>query len=104
MTTQTDQPAGETIIEVENFAASYGGKTVLKDVNFSVQRGEVLVIAGGSGCGKSTMLFHMIGLYRPAAGRILIEDMDVHSVSGASWIIFGASSAWPTRAERCSAP
>ena len=82
MNTQAEQPVGETIIQVEDFAAAYDGKTVLKDVNFGVQRGEVLVIAGGSGCGKSTMLFHMIGLYSPAAGKILIQGQDVHAAAG----------------------
>jgi len=79
---QTDVEA-EPIIRVENFHAAYGGKTVLRDVNFDVRRGEVFVIAGGSGCGKSTMLFHMIGLYRPVGGRILIEGEDIHAARGA---------------------
>src|SRR6476660_2488645 len=69
--------ATDTIIRVEHFCAAYDGKTVLKDVTFDVRRGEVLVIAGGSGSGKSTMLKHMIGLNRPAAGRILIEGGDL---------------------------
>jgi phospholipid/cholesterol/gamma-HCH transport system ATP-binding protein len=76
------QDAAPALIEVTDFSASYGGKTVLRDVNFQVQRGEVLVIAGGSGCGKSTMLFHMIGLYRPAGGRILIDGLDVNRAQG----------------------
>jgi phospholipid/cholesterol/gamma-HCH transport system ATP-binding protein len=69
--------ASDAIIRVENFSAAYDGKTVLKDVSFDVRRGEVLVIAGGSGSGKSTLLKHMIGLYQPAAGRILIEGGDL---------------------------
>jgi phospholipid/cholesterol/gamma-HCH transport system ATP-binding protein len=73
--------ADDAIIRVENFTAAYDGKAVLNDVTFEVRRGEVLVIAGGSGSGKSTMLKHMIGLYRPAAGRILIEDSDLATVT-----------------------
>jgi phospholipid/cholesterol/gamma-HCH transport system ATP-binding protein len=69
--------AGDAIIRVERFTAAYEDKTVLKDISFDVRRGEVLVIAGGSGSGKSTMLKHMIGLYRPAGGRILIEGGDL---------------------------
>jgi phospholipid/cholesterol/gamma-HCH transport system ATP-binding protein len=79
---QAQQSDAPTIIEVKDFAAAYGGKTILKDVNFQVRQGEVLVIAGGSGCGKSTMLFHMIGLYRPAAGHIVIDGLDVHAAQG----------------------
>jgi phospholipid/cholesterol/gamma-HCH transport system ATP-binding protein len=69
--------ARDAIIRVEKFSAAYDGKTVLKDITFDVRRGEVLVIAGGSGSGKSTMLKHMIGLYRPAGGRIFIEGGDL---------------------------
>jgi phospholipid/cholesterol/gamma-HCH transport system ATP-binding protein len=73
--------AGEPIIRVEGFCAAYEGKTVLSDITFDVRRGEVLVIAGGSGSGKSTLLKHMIGLCRPAGGRILIEGGDLASAS-----------------------
>jgi phospholipid/cholesterol/gamma-HCH transport system ATP-binding protein len=73
--------ADDVIISVEHFTAAYDGRTVLNDINFEVRRGEVLVIAGGSGSGKSTMLKHMIGLYRPAGGRILIEGGDLATAS-----------------------
>jgi phospholipid/cholesterol/gamma-HCH transport system ATP-binding protein len=73
---------GEAIIQVENFAAAYNGNVVLKDINFEVYAGEVFAILGGSGCGKSTLLKHMIGLYRPAAGRILIDGDDIAAAEG----------------------
>jgi phospholipid/cholesterol/gamma-HCH transport system ATP-binding protein len=82
MTTTSLEPSSEAIIDVQDFSAAYGGRTVLHNVNFQVHRGEVLVIAGGSGCGKSTVLFHMVGLYRPAGGKILIQGQDVHAASG----------------------
>lgn len=62
--------------------AAYQGNVVLKDVSFQVRRGEVLVILGGSGCGKSTMLKHIIGLYQPAAGDILIEGESIAKAEG----------------------
>ncbi|HUO10583.1 MAG TPA: ATP-binding cassette domain-containing protein [Phycisphaerae bacterium] len=83
MTQAKSQPHDGAIIQVERFRAAYGGKTVLQDVNFDVNRGEVLVLAGGSGCGKSTVLKHMIGLYQPADGRILIDGEDIAASSGA---------------------
>jgi phospholipid/cholesterol/gamma-HCH transport system ATP-binding protein len=67
------------IIRVERFSAAYDGRTIVRDLAFDVYAGEVFVIAGGSGCGKSTVLKHMIGLERPAAGRILIDDDDIHA-------------------------
>lgn len=70
------------IIQVENFTAAYDGQVVLDHVNFEVYVGEVFAILGGSGCGKSTLLKHMIGLYKPAAGRILIDSEDVAAAQG----------------------
>jgi phospholipid/cholesterol/gamma-HCH transport system ATP-binding protein len=75
--------AGDEIIRVENFTAAYDGKTVIDDISFQVNRGEVFVILGGSGCGKSTLLKHMIGLYPPAKGKIFIENRDITAASGA---------------------
>jgi len=67
----------EVIIRVEDFTAAYDGQVILEHVSFEVYAGEVFAILGGSGCGKSTLLKHMIGLYRPAAGRILIDGDDI---------------------------
>ncbi len=65
------------IITVENLAARFGDNVVFDGVGFHVHKGEVLVVAGESGCGKSTLLKIMIGLQRPAAGRILFQDRDI---------------------------
>src|ERR671924_781803 len=72
----------EAIIRVENFTAAYDGQVVLDRVNFEVHAGEVFAILGGSGCGKSTLLKHMIGLYKPAAGKILIDGEDIAAAEG----------------------
>lgn len=65
------------VIVVENLAMRFGDNVIFEDVGFEVRRGEIFVIVGGSGCGKSTLLKSMIGLYRPTAGRILVEGMDI---------------------------
>jgi phospholipid/cholesterol/gamma-HCH transport system ATP-binding protein len=67
------QPA----IRVEHLVARYEERTILDDVSFEVRRGERFVIVGGSGCGKTTLLRHIIGLQRPAAGRVLLDGADV---------------------------
>jgi phospholipid/cholesterol/gamma-HCH transport system ATP-binding protein len=72
----------QAIIQVENFKAAYNGQVVLDKINFEVYAGEVFAILGGSGCGKSTLLKHMIGLYKPAAGRILIDGQDIAAAQG----------------------
>lgn len=70
------------MIVVEDFHAAYSGKTILKDVSFTIGEGEIVVLAGGSGSGKSTLLKHMIGLYEPAGGRIRIRNIDVAKAHG----------------------
>jgi phospholipid/cholesterol/gamma-HCH transport system ATP-binding protein len=62
----TETPA----IEVTGLSCGYEGKAVLKDVNFTVKRGEVFFIIGGSGCGKSTLLRNLVGLNAPLAGTV----------------------------------
>lgn len=72
----------EPIIRVEGLRAGFGDFIVLDDVSFEVRRGEVFAILGGSGSGKSVLLKHMIGLYRPLAGRVLIEGRDIAHAQG----------------------
>lgn len=81
MTTAT-WSANDNIIQVTDLTVGYGSNIVLKDLNFSVKRGEVFVILGGSGCGKSSLLKNMIGLYEPPAGQVLIEGKDIVSATG----------------------
>lgn len=57
-------------ISVSNLTMAYGSFVVQRDLDFEVQKGEILIIMGGSGCGKSTLLRHMIGLKMPAQGDI----------------------------------
>jgi phospholipid/cholesterol/gamma-HCH transport system ATP-binding protein len=72
----------EPIIRVENFTAAYAGNVIIDNISFDVHPGEVFVILGGSGCGKSTVLKHMIGLYQPAAGKIIIDGDDIATAEG----------------------
>jgi len=72
----------EPVIRVEGLSAGYGDEVILEDVSFEVFPGEVFVIVGGSGCGKTTLLRNMIGLLRPYAGRVLVEGDDIVGASG----------------------
>ena len=63
-------------IVVKNLTMAYGDFVVMRDVNFTVDRGEVFVIMGPSGCGKSTLLRHLIGLKEPATGEIIYGDVN----------------------------
>lgn len=60
-------------IEVKDLTIGYGDFIVLKNLNFSVKKGEIFAILGGSGCGKSTILKHIIGLHKPVSGEILVN-------------------------------
>jgi phospholipid/cholesterol/gamma-HCH transport system ATP-binding protein len=73
----TATPSAAPVIQVEHLIARYGDHTILNDITCEVRRGEVFVIVGGSGCGKTTLLRHMIGLLRPASGRVIIEGDDI---------------------------
>jgi phospholipid/cholesterol/gamma-HCH transport system ATP-binding protein len=66
--------AGEPHIIVKDLTMAFGDFVVMKDLNFTVNRGDVFVIMGGSGCGKSTLLKHMIGLIEPARGEVLYGE------------------------------
>lgn len=57
-------------IRVRDLTLAYGDFVVMRNLDFTVNRGDVFVIMGGSGCGKSTLLKAMIGLLEPAAGDI----------------------------------
>ena len=67
----------EPFVEFHDVFKAYGTKQVLRGANLKVYRGEVLVILGGSGTGKSVTLRHMLGLEAPDSGRVLVEEEDV---------------------------
>jgi phospholipid/cholesterol/gamma-HCH transport system ATP-binding protein len=104
----------ETRISVERVDMIFGSYVVQRDVNFKVGRGEVFVIMGGSGCGKSTMLRHMIGLVKPAGGRIVYDgvsfwDVDQEgqrAVSRRFGVLFQSGALWSsmTLAENVALP
>jgi phospholipid/cholesterol/gamma-HCH transport system ATP-binding protein len=74
--------ADDVIIQVRDLVARYGGRTILEHVSLDVRRKEIFVILGGSGCGKTTLLKHMIGLYRAYSGQVLIEGRDLAAAEG----------------------
>src|SRR4029077_1585720 len=57
-------------ITVRDLTMAFGSFVLMRDLNFTVEHGDVFVIMGGSGCGKSTLLRHLIGLNEPAKGEI----------------------------------
>lgn len=77
MTDVTNGP----IIRVENLVTHYGERRILNHVSLDFPTGETMVILGGSGTGKSTLLRHMMRLEKPTSGRILIRNQDICPMS-----------------------
>jgi phospholipid/cholesterol/gamma-HCH transport system ATP-binding protein len=69
-TTKTD-----SYITVRDLTMAYGSFVVMKDLNFTINRGDIFIIMGGSGCGKSTLMKIMVGLKEPAKGQIFYNDL-----------------------------
>jgi phospholipid/cholesterol/gamma-HCH transport system ATP-binding protein len=75
MTLQLDIDS-EIVVEVENMTAGYGDTVILKDISFTVRKGEILCMIGGSGCGKSTVIRTLVGLLKPMAGKVRVFGQD----------------------------
>ncbi len=65
------------VIEVRDLVKTFGSRTVLNGVTFSVEKGETVIIMGGSGCGKSTVLRHIIGAMKPTSGSIKLFGEEI---------------------------
>jgi phospholipid/cholesterol/gamma-HCH transport system ATP-binding protein len=69
-------------IKLENVTVGYGKTPVVSDLNIEFPGGKLSMLVGGSGCGKSTVLKHILGLYPPMGGNILIGDRDLGRMTG----------------------
>ncbi len=69
------------MIEFRNVTKSFNDEVVLKDISFSIARGETTIILGVSGSGKSTILKLILGLMKPDTGQILVEGQDITRLS-----------------------
>lgn len=65
------------MIEIKNLKKSFGNKEVLRGVDLNIEEGKTNVIIGASGCGKSVLLKHIVGLLKPDEGQILIDGEDI---------------------------
>src|SRR5512141_284121 len=64
-------------VSLQHVYKSFGGKEVLRDMSIDVERGESVVIVGGSGTGKSVTIKHIIGLLQPDSGHVVVEGQDL---------------------------
>jgi len=73
-----DKASGsQAVVSVRKLRMGYGARVLLEDASFDVHAGEIVVILGGSGSGKSSLMKNLIGLYQPLAGDVLIRGVSL---------------------------
>ena len=69
---QTESP----LVEIRGLTMAYGDFVIQRDLDIAIPRGEIFVVMGASGCGKTTLLRHLVGLKSPASGEVLYDGED----------------------------
>ncbi len=90
------------IVQALGLTVAHGDQVVQRDLDFAIGRGEVFVIIGASGCGKSSLLRSLIGLQPPTAGQVLISGQDLYEGEEAALselrrhfgVMFQAGALW----------
>ena len=72
---------GEIFLEMRGIKKSFGDQVVLRGVDLDIRRGEVLVLLGGSGGGKSVLMKHIVGLLQPDEGTVTLEGKVISDLS-----------------------
>jgi phospholipid/cholesterol/gamma-HCH transport system ATP-binding protein len=71
----------EVVIKSEDVVKKFGDRTILNGISLEIYKGETFVIMGGSGCGKSTFLRHIIGALKPDSGKIHLLGKDLSTLN-----------------------
>ncbi|MEJ2634941.1 MAG: ATP-binding cassette domain-containing protein [Calditrichia bacterium] len=71
----------QPIVEVQNLSAQFDERVILKNISFDIMPNEITVILGKSGCGKTTVLKHLVGLYELQQGTVRIMDYDINEIT-----------------------
>ena len=82
-------------LELHNVSKSYGGTSVLRDINLSLEKGEFVAIVGYSGAGKTTLISLIAGLLRPDQGALTLNDLDITAPGPDRGIVFQNYSLLP---------
>lgn len=67
-------------IVIKDLVTHYGGRLILDNINLTIENGETVAILGQSGCGKTTLLRHIMGLHRPTSGEIYIKGKNIFEI------------------------
>jgi phospholipid/cholesterol/gamma-HCH transport system ATP-binding protein len=70
----------EVICDLQNICTEFGDNIVHQNLNLKVNRGDIIALVGRSGCGKTTLLRHIIGLTEPQSGKVLLFGENMHAM------------------------
>jgi nitrate/nitrite transport system ATP-binding protein len=82
-------------LELNNVSKNFGGASVLKDINLSVEKGEFVAIVGFSGAGKTTLISLIAGLLKPSNGSLMLNDLEITEPGPDRGIVFQNYSLLP---------
>jgi len=96
------ESSAQAVIEVKDLDIGYDDYVVMKDLNFSVNKGDIFIVMGVSGCGKSTLLKSMIGLKSPSRGKVLFygksfwdgDEKEQHNIMKAFGVLYQSGALW----------
>ena len=80
--------ASEPMIDVQDLYKSFSGFSVLKGINLKMMEGTTTVVLGGSGSGKTVLMKHIMGLFRPDRGRVVVDGEDVSTMGRQELAVF----------------
>ncbi len=69
------------VVKVEGLFKDIGGRRILEDISFEVREGEIFSIIGGSGSGKTSITKHIVGLWKPSYGKVIVFGKDIAELS-----------------------
>ncbi|MFC0439264.1 ABC transporter ATP-binding protein [Kutzneria buriramensis] len=85
---------------IEDLSVGYRETPVLRGIDLKIEAGEILVLVGGSGCGKSTVLRTLAGLHRPSGGTISLDGQPIARTSAERALVFQEDGLLPWRSVR----
>ena len=74
----------EIICDLQNIYTEFGDNIVHYNLNLKVMHGDIIALVGRSGCGKTTLLRHIIGLTKPKSGKVILFGENMHSMERAA--------------------
>lgn len=94
----------DTPVVVKDLTITYGDRVIQKNLNFAVKRGEIFIIMGGSGCGKTTVMRCLTGLKEPSSGQVFLkgtsfwdaEPEERAAVARGLGVVFQQGALWST--------